>query len=67
MDIKTKQEVQEILKKALAWEVAAQKNCEDILKFLKTNGFHKSVEHIKNDEIHHQEMVKQLINFLDKV
>lgn len=67
MDIKSKEEARQILEKALEWEKAAQKNCEDILHYLTSNGYHKSVDHIKNDEIHHQQMVKQLLYFLDKV
>jgi rubrerythrin len=63
--MKTSQEVREILDKALIWEQRAEQNCTKILQILTENGFHDSVEHIKNDEITHQEWVKQLIKFLD--
>jgi bacterioferritin (cytochrome b1) len=63
--MKTAQDVREIMDKALIWEERAEKNCEKILQILTTNGFHDSVEHIKNDEVQHQEWVKQLIRFLD--
>jgi len=63
--MKTAQDVRDILDKALIWEERAEKNCDRILQILTTNGFHDSVEHIKNDEVQHQEWVKQLIRFLD--
>jgi rubrerythrin len=63
--MKTTNEVKEILEKALNWEKSAEKNCDMILRILTTNGLHDSIDHIRNDEIHHQEMVKRLIKFLD--
>ena len=63
--MKSASEVKEILTKALTWEESAEKNCDTILQILTQNGFHDSVEHIRNDERTHQEWVKQLIKFLD--
>ncbi len=63
--MKTTYDLKEILEKALLWEKGAEQNCDMILHILTTNGFHDSVEHIKNDEIQHQEWVKQLIKFLE--
>ena len=64
--MKSKEEVLSILNKAYDYEVLAQKNCEELLKFLHENGFPKAVEHIKQDEIEHQKWVKQLIGFIKK-
>lgn len=61
----TKNECRAILEQALVYEKDAETNCETLLKEFKLNGFAKLVEHIKNDEIHHQEMVKKLIGFLE--
>ena len=63
--MKTTQEVKDILEKALNWEKSAEKNCDMILHILTTNGLHDSIDHIRNDEIKHQEIVKQLIKYLD--
>jgi len=63
--MKTASDLRDILNKALLWEEGAEKNCEMILHILTTNGLHDSVLHIKNDEIQHQEWVKQLIKFID--
>jgi hypothetical protein len=57
-------QAREVLDRALMLEMAAEMNCDKILKELHINGFHDIVEHIKNDEVHHQEFVKQLIGFL---
>jgi rubrerythrin len=63
--MKTSQEVKDILEKALTWEKSAEKNCEMILHILTNNGLHDRVDHIRNDEIKHQEIVNRLIKFLD--
>ncbi|MBD3281623.1 hypothetical protein GF391_02645 [Candidatus Uhrbacteria bacterium] len=62
--MKSATDVRDILDKALIWEERAEKNCDRILQILTENGFHESVEHIRNDERQHQEWVKQLIKFL---
>ncbi len=63
--MKTTNEVKEILEKALNWEESAEQNCDMILRILTTNGLHDSVDRIRNDEIHHQEIVKRLLKFLE--
>ncbi|MFH1078202.1 MAG: hypothetical protein V1745_02900 [Patescibacteria group bacterium] len=61
----TKNETRAILDQALVYEKDAEENCETLLKEFKLNGFAQLVEHIKNDEIHHQEIVKKLLGFLE--
>ena len=53
-----------ILEESLKTEMRAEDNCEKLLHELRINGFHNAIEHIKNDEKRHQEMVKQLLSFL---
>lgn len=56
--------VLDILKDALKREKKAEDNCEDIIMHLKKNGFVEQIEHIKNDEIEHQKIVKKLIDMI---
>jgi hypothetical protein len=58
------EQAKSILNEALMLEKAAEVNCDSILHELRINGFHDVVEHIKNDEVHHQEHVRRLIGFL---
>ncbi|MCI0479335.1 hypothetical protein L0Y59_02215 [Candidatus Uhrbacteria bacterium] len=60
----TPNETKPIFEQALAYEKQAEENCAKMLEEFKLNGFADMVEHIKNDEIRHQEMVKKLIGFL---
>jgi len=53
-----------ILEESLKNEAKAEDNCEKLLHELRINGFHDAIEHIKNDERRHQEMVRKLIGFL---
>lgn len=53
-----------LLQEGLETEKKAEENCERLLKEFKLNGFAEKVEHIKNDEIHHQELVQKLLNYL---
>jgi hypothetical protein len=57
-------QAKQILNEALMLETTAELNCDKVLHELRINGFHDIVEHIKNDEVHHQEHVKRLIGFL---
>jgi len=54
-------EIQTILQEALGVEVKAQENCEQILKIAEVNGFKDVIDHIRIDEVHHQELVKKLM------
>lgn len=56
--------IQDILTDALKKEKQAEDNCVELLKQLATNGFHEQIEKIKNDEIKHQEIVKELIEMI---
>ncbi|MBU1349245.1 hypothetical protein KJ781_04230 [Patescibacteria group bacterium] len=62
----TKNETRAILEQALIYEKDAEENCGKLLTEFKLNGFAELVEHIKNDEIHHQDIVKKLIGFLSE-
>lgn len=57
-------ETRSVLDEALKMEVLAQENCDELLKEFKLNGFEETVAHIRNDEIHHQQMVMKLLSFL---
>jgi hypothetical protein len=57
-------EATSLLQEGLGIEKLAEENCEKLLKEFKLNGFAEKVEHIKNDEIHHQAMVQKLLSFL---
>ena len=56
--------VYNILEDALKKEKMAEDNCQKILEQLKINGFHDQVEKIKNDEINHQQIIKELMTLL---
>ncbi len=58
--------IKDILNDALAKEKMAEQNCQELLKELEVNGFHDQIEKIKNDEIHHQKMIKELKTLLNK-
>jgi len=60
----SRDEARSVLEEALKLEKAAEVNCEKMLEEFKLNGFANKVEHIKNDEIHHQAMVTKLLSFL---
>ncbi|MDD2325977.1 MAG: hypothetical protein PHW63_08265 [Alphaproteobacteria bacterium] len=52
------------LKESLALEIKAEGNCDKILHEARINGYYKAVEHIKNDERRHREMVERLLGML---
>ncbi len=54
-----------ILEQALKLEHAAEVNCDTLLREFRLNGFHDKVEHIKNDEIRHQEIVRTLLSYVE--
>ncbi len=56
--------VLDILKDALKREKQAEDNCEEILVHLKKNGFTNAIEKIKNDEHHHQQIVRKLMDMI---
>lgn len=58
------EDARRILDEAKANEQKAEENCATILTELELNGFRTSIEQIKNDERHHQQLVQQLIEFL---
>jgi len=60
----TKEDVRRILEDALKMERQAELNADEIMRELAINGFHDAIEHIRNDEIHHQQMVKELLALL---
>lgn len=60
----SRDEALSVLEEALKLEISAEENCAKMLHEFKLNGFAEKVEHIKNDETRHQEMVKKLIGFL---
>jgi len=60
----SRDEAKSVLEEALTLEKAAEVNCKKMLEEFKLNGFADNVEHIKNDEIHHQSMVRKLLSFL---
>lgn len=57
-------EVQDVLENMLETEKKAEANCDVLLTMLHENGYSEMVEEIKNDEIHHQKMVQDLIDLL---
>ncbi len=57
-------DVRLILEEALEQEKGAEKKCDKILELLEKNGFTEIVEHVRNDEIKHQEIVKELIKMI---
>ncbi len=57
-------ETKSILEEGLKLEKLAEENCDKLLKEFKLNGFAEKVEHIRNDEIRHWQMVKQLLSYL---
>jgi len=65
MEIKNSDKTRKILQTALEWEVKAEENCAVLLEKLYNNNYHDIIEHIKNDEHHHQQMVKQLLKFIE--
>ena len=54
----------DILKDALKREKEAEDNCEEILVHLEKNGMTEVVEKIKNDEQHHQQIVRKLVDMI---
>jgi len=51
----------DMLNDALAKEIMAEKNCQQILNLAKDKKVKSIVKKIKNDELQHQELVKRLL------
>ena len=60
----SREETLAILQEGLKTEKLAEENCDKLLKEFALNGFAEMVEHIKNDEARHAQMVERLISFL---
>lgn len=56
--------VKELLLEAKRQEKIAEENAEKILREAELNGFKHFVEKIKNDEVKHQRIVDQLLEYL---
>lgn len=56
--------IKSVLTQALWQEKRAEEHCQKILDFADLNGFTEMIIGIRNDEIEHQKLVKELLDLL---